>query len=107
MPKKLVFDKPLIDAYVCPNLHIMITEQICEGNTPQATNCLQCDQHAHSMRHRVNQEFRGIIEWYEPTPKEVQNILEGMDKAQQNRFKDIIQKGGLISRPKKMPTDIN
>lgn len=100
-------DKPKIDAYVCPNLHIVITEQTCEGKTPERVNCMQCDAIAKSLHWEVNQDFRGMVEWYKPTPKEVEDILAGMSKPEANRFREIINQNGLISRPKVLPKDIN
>lgn len=104
MPEKN-FDTPKIDAYVCPNLHIIITEQICEGKTPQRVNCMQCDENAKSLQGEVNQNFRGVIEWYKPSEKDVENILAGMEKPEANRFREIINQGGLISRHKTIKPD--
>lgn len=97
MGKKL-FNR--IDAYVCPDLHIIIT-QIAEGHNgkpPALISCPQCKQRAQSQGYNVNQNFKPMVEFYTPSTDEIKALTISMDKAEFNRFTELVNKGMMASR---------
>lgn len=91
-----------IDAYVCPELHILLTEKVDEGKQPMRISCIQCGQPAISLAYNVNQNFVATMEWYRPTEAEMQIEMLKMKTPEFNRFKEFIIKGGLLARPKQV-----
>ncbi len=94
--------KDLVNAYVCSNLHFVITKNVDNGFIPQAIGCPKCKMEAFSMNYSVNQEFKPEVEWYKPTEGEIQAAELKMDAKQTASNRDYILKGGLISREVKL-----
>lgn len=103
-------ERKRIDAYVCPELHVIITE-ISEkapvnSKIMPRIGCPQCGQPAQSQGFNVNQSFKASIEWYCPDENEIKAASLKMDKPEYNRFVEYVNKGGLLSRLKN-ESDIN
>lgn len=93
--------KGMVNAYVCPDLHVMITKNNDDGFIPEKVGCMQCGQESKSLHYDVNQNLGHAIEWFRPTEGEMAASMLTKDEAAAG-YKDYILRGGLISmlRPK-------
>lgn len=97
--------KGMINAYICPNIHVTITKNLDNGFIPERLACPDCDQISVTMMYLVNQEkFTPVIEWFKPTEGEIQAAELSMSKEHAKSHRDYVNKGGLISRPVKLPS---
>jgi len=87
------------NAYVCQNLHHVITVNTNDGFVPDRIVCPQCDTDSYSMSFLINQEFPAVIEFYKPSEAEMQAAELRMTEGQAKAHRDYINKGGLISKP--------
>ncbi len=103
-------ERKRIDAYVCPDLHIIITE--VSEKAPENSKimprigCPKCGQPAQSQGFNVNQSFKASVEWYRRDENEIKAAALSMEKPEYNRFLEYINKGGLLSKLKN-EADIN
>lgn len=89
-----------IDAYICYNLHILITKVVAEdGKVPPVIACPKCGTEARSQGFHVNQNFTAVYEWYKPTQADILRITSEMQPPEANRLIDMTNKGLLLSRP--------
>lgn len=90
--------KGLVNAYICENLHIVVTKNIDDGYIPTQTGCTQCDNVASSMMYQVNQNLGHSVEWFRPTEAEMQSHSLSLNPEQIKSHRDYVTKGGLVSR---------
>lgn len=90
--------KGMINAYVCPDLHTMITVNIDNGHIPDRVACKICDQPAVSMMYQVNQNLNPVVEWFRPTQGEMDAAMLTMDNQTAKEHKEYIYSGHLIAR---------
>lgn len=95
--------KGFINAYVCENLHSMVTINTDAGFIPSAVACPQCGAESHSMNYLVNQNLPPVVEWFKPSEGEMQATELTMNAEQAKIFRTHILKGGLMSREYKLP----
>lgn len=89
----------IIDAYICPDLHVLITRRIGDkGRPPAIVKCTQCNQAAQSQGYNINQALKPMVEWYIPDANELKTLTLNMDTAEFNRFTELVAKGMMISR---------
>jgi len=81
-------NKPKINAYICPKLHVTITRDCEEGVTPFIILCPKCQGHAKSQMYTVEQNLTPTHEWYKPS------TYEGLSDNQITHVKN----GGLLLR---------
>ncbi len=89
-----------LNAYICEDLHITVTNDKDEGTTPFMIPCPVCNSAATSRMYKVNnknENLKPTHEWYKPEPKE-------WDLLSDNAIEHVKQ-GGLMLRkiPKKKP----
>lgn len=102
--------KGMKDAYICNNLHYVITLHKDDGTTPMFMNCPICKERATSRMGQVNQNLPATYEWFKPTPAELDAEIKKF--IEQNKFtdkkqieqvtagyKDHVGRGGLLLRP--------
>lgn len=90
--------KGLVNAYICENLHIVVTKNVDDGYIPTQTGCTQCDKVASSMMYQVNQNLGHSVEWFRPTEAEMQSHSLSLNPEQIKSHRDYVTKGGLVSR---------
>ena len=90
--------KGLVNAYICPDLHSVVTKNIDDGFIPTEISCPQCAKPSISMMYQVNQKLPHRVEWYKPTDAEIKSQMLSMNNKQAATFKDYIAKGGLSNR---------
>ena len=90
--------KGMINAYVCTNLHSMVTKNVDSGIIPQIVACPQCGTHSYSMNYKVNQGLEPQIEWFKPTAGEMQAAELVMTPVQVKDFRRDMARGVLMSR---------
>lgn len=89
-----------VDAYVCYNLHIVITKISAEdGKVPPSIACPKCGTEARSQGFHVNQNLTPIYEWYKPTQADILRLTSTMQPPEANRLIEMTNKGLLLSRP--------
>jgi hypothetical protein len=100
-----------INAYVCGNLHITITEDRDQGTTPMFIDCPQCkptsgtfptETMAGSMMYRVNQSLIATHEWYRPNKKELQDLYRDTKMGEFKDRAEYLKQGGLLFRKKEV-----
>ncbi len=90
--------KGMINGYICPDLHIMVTKNVDDGNIPNAVGCMTCGQESTSLHYNVNQNMGHTIEWYLQTEGEMQSTMLSMDAKKANGYKEYVVNRGLTSR---------
>lgn len=91
--------KGMVNAYICPDLHSVVTKNLHDGALPIEISCPQCQQPAMSMMYQVNQNLPHRIEWFRPTEAEMQAASLSMSDKQAAGHRDyVINQKGLISR---------
>jgi hypothetical protein len=90
--------KGLINAYICPDLHSVVTKNVDEGMIPNEISCPQCAKPSISMMYQVTQTLPHRIEWFKPTDAEVKSQMLSMTDKQANAFKEYINNGGMANR---------
>lgn len=81
----------MLNAYVCPNLHVMVTYDYHKGTTPYMIKCRTCGEKAISYMYRVNQNNPNILTqaiWYTPCKEECDSLTHALAEHVTN--------GGLI-----------
>lgn len=95
--------KGMINAYICPDLHIMVTKNMDDGFIPSAVGCMTCGQESQSLHFNVNQNMGHTIEWFLQTEGEMQAEMLKMDAKKAEQYKSYVVGRGLTSRLR--PTD--
>lgn len=90
--------KGLVNAYICENLHIVVTKNLNDGVIPNQISCPQCSKAANSMMYQVNQNLGHSVEWFRPTEAEMQIHSLSLTADQIKSHRDYVTKGGLVSR---------
>lgn len=90
--------KGMINAYICENLHNILTKNIDNGFIPTQIKCPQCESVASSMMYQVNQNFGHTVEWFKPTEAEMQSHSLSLTESQIQSHREYVKKGGLVSR---------
>jgi len=90
--------KGLVNAYICENLHNILTKNIDNGFIPTQIKCPQCESVASSMMYQVNQNLGHSVEWFRPTEAEMQSHSLSLTADQIKSHRDYVTKGGLVSR---------
>lgn len=98
--------KGMVNAYVCPDLHTMITKNNDDGYIPEMVGCMQCNQESKSLHFDVNQSLGHAIEWYKPTEGEMNAAMLKMDEVKSAGYKEYILRGGLISKLREKDEEI-
>lgn len=99
------------NAYVCPQLHITVTEDRDEGTTPMFINCPDCGpaltpeegekRMAGSIMYRINQNLSATHEWYKPTKTEMDDLYADLNPRSFKSILEHVKLGGLLLREKK------
>lgn len=90
--------KGMISAYVCSDLHTIVTKNVDNGHIPDKIYCPKCDNVAIHLYYQVNQKFEPVMEWFKPTEAETQSAALTMTKQQYQTHIHYLQNGGLVSR---------
>jgi len=90
--------KGYVNAYVCTELHTIITKNVDDGHIPDKIYCPKCDKIAGSLYYQVNQSFSPTIEFFRPTQAETKSATLTMSKEQYNEHIQYLNSGGLVSR---------
>lgn len=90
--------KGYVNAYVCSELHTIITKNKDDGHIPDKIYCPKCDKVAMSMYYQVNQSFSPTIEFFRPTQAETKSATLTMSKEQFDEHTRYLRGGGLVSR---------
>lgn len=90
--------KDLINAYVCENLHSMVTKNVDDGITPPIVMCPQCGTRSYSMNYKVNQGLQPQIEWFKPSVGDMQAAELTMTPMQVKDYREQMKRGVLMSR---------
>lgn len=99
------------NAYVCPQLHITVTEDRDEGTTPMFIDCPNCPvlpsekeevkRMAVSLMYRINQNLNATHEWYKPTKSEMDDFFADMYPGAFQALHKHVKDGGLLIREKR------
>lgn len=90
--------KGMINAYVCENLHSMVTKNLDSGIIPPIVQYPQCESKSYSMNYRVNQGLQPQIEWFKPSQGDMQAAELTMKRDQVKDFRENVARGVLMSR---------
>jgi len=90
--------KGMLNAYICPDLHTVITKNVDDGFIPERIACPVCKQISTSLSYNVNQNFTPTIEFFMPTLAQQQSAELSMTKEQVISHQAYLKKRGLISR---------
>lgn len=90
--------KGLVNAYICENLHTVVTKNLNDGAIPNQISCPQCGKVSNSMMYQVNQNLGHSVEWFRPTEAEMQSHSLSLTPDQIKSHRDYVTKGGLVSR---------
>lgn len=90
--------KGYVNAYICSELHTIITKNVDDGHIPDKIYCPKCDKVAMSMYYQVNQSFYPTIEFFRPTEAETKSATLTMSKEQFEEHSRYLRGGGLVSR---------
>lgn len=95
--------KGMINAYICEDLHIIITKNMDNGYAPAQVGCPTCDKVCNSLGFNVNQNLSHAVEFFKPTEAQIQAASLTMTKKEHATHMDYLNRGGLISREAKLP----
>lgn len=90
--------KGMVSAYVCTELHTIITKNRDNGHIPDQIYCPKCDNVASNLYYQVNQTFEPVIEFFKPSEGEIQSAALSMNKEQFKTHEHYLKAGGLVSR---------
>lgn len=98
--------QPKTNAYVCNELHFVVTVDTIPGTTSMFINCPHCEKEgkhamAQSRMYNVNQSFNATHEWYKPAVADWQRLkVDITNKGVIEAMELHVQKGGLLLRLK-------
>ena len=90
--------KGMVNAYVCQDLHTIITKNDDNGHIPDKIFCPKCDKPALSMYYQVNQTFSPQVVFFKPSESETKAATLNMSKEDYQSHIQYLQSGGLVSR---------
>ena len=103
-------DHGKINAYVCGNLHVTVTEDRDVGTTPMFIQCPKCGMPTtaeqellsmgRSLMYKVNQKEEATHEWYKPTEDEMADLCNDMSEGAFRQIAEHVKQGGLLFREK-------
>jgi hypothetical protein len=96
--------KGMVNAYICSNLHCLVTKNMDHGHIPERIACPKCDEMCVTMMYMVNQTFEPQVEWFKPSQNEMQASMLSMTPEDAKNHHDYIMNGGLVSRQAKHPS---
>lgn len=90
--------KGMVNAYVCTELHTIVTKNRDNGHIPDKIYCPKCDAQAISLYYQVNQSLTPVVEFFKPNEAEIQAAALSMSKENFKTHDHYLKSGGLVSR---------